>query len=44
MVEAARKQSKMDIDVISCTACHGINVSVPKAVVEAIEKATRTAI
>jgi hypothetical protein len=39
MVETARRQSTMDIDVVSCTAGHGVNVSKPEAAMKAIEKA-----
>jgi pimeloyl-ACP methyl ester carboxylesterase len=44
MVETARKQSTMDIDVISCTAGHGVNVSKPEAVIKAIVKAVSSGI
>jgi pimeloyl-ACP methyl ester carboxylesterase len=39
MVETARKHSTMDIDIVSCTAGHGVNISMPKAVVEIIRMA-----
>ena len=39
MVETAKEQSKMDFDIVLCAAGHGVNISMPDAVVSAIEKA-----
>jgi hypothetical protein len=38
MVEVARKEEKADIDVMFCSAGHGVNISMPEAVVEVIRK------
>lgn len=44
MVETAKKQSTMDIDVVSCTAGHGVNISMPEAVVKVVMNAARESI
>jgi hypothetical protein len=39
MVETAKRGSTMEVHVVSCTAGHGVNISMPEAAVEAIRTA-----